>query len=87
MFFFIGTFKLTIRVISEILGRPVFMLQDYFEYNSVQLGINWYNSVQLRTTPFLPVLKPCKTELYRVIPRIIWSINTYFSSYFVSELS
>ena len=33
-------------------NRSVFMLQDYFGYNSVQLGINWYNSVQLSTTLF-----------------------------------
>ena len=37
--------------------RSVFTLQDQFEYNSVQLGI----------TPFNSVLKPNKTELYRVI--------------------
>ena len=34
------------------------MLQDHFGYNSVQLS----------TTPFNSVLKPNKTELYRVIP-------------------
>ena len=33
-------------------NRSVFMLQDYFGYNSVQLGINWYNSVQLRFSLF-----------------------------------
>ena len=49
-------------------NRSVFRLQDHFGYNSVQLGITWYNSVQLSTTPFEPVLKPSKTELYRVVP-------------------
>ena len=32
--------------------RSVFMRQDHFGYNSVQLGITWYNSVQLRLILF-----------------------------------
>ena len=30
----------------------VFMLQDHIGYNSVKLGIAWYNSVQLRLILF-----------------------------------
>ena len=50
------------------------MRQDHFGYNSVQLG----------TTQFLPVLKPSKTELYRVIPRIIWSIKIHVKKYILT---
>ena len=31
-------------------NRSFFRLQDHSGYNSVQLGITWYNSVQLSTT-------------------------------------
>ena len=40
------------------------MFQDHFGHNSVQLGITWYNSVQLRFSLFqIPVKLSC-TELY-----------------------
>ena len=60
---------------KERVLQNVFNLQDHFGYNSVQLGITWYNSVQLRLILFYSIKLSC-TELYRFIPRIIWSIKT-----------